>query len=106
MQVTVSGRHIDMTPELKAYAEEKASKMSRYFHSVHHVTVTLAREGELAAVEMIVGAVRGQQFVAKETAGDMQAAIEHPETDVVVVGLPNFLHEEAVAAVAKAGAGV
>ena len=29
-----------------------------------------------------------------------RAAIEHPETDVVVVGLPNHLHEEAVALVA------
>ena len=36
----------------------------------------------------------------------MQAAIEHPETDVVVVALPNFLHEEAVTAVARAGKAV
>ncbi len=36
----------------------------------------------------------------------MLAAIEHPDTDVVVVALPNFLHEEAVKAVAKAGKAV
>jgi predicted dehydrogenase len=34
---------------------------------------------------------------------DMEAAIRHPETDVVVVALPNHLHEEAVKAVAAAG---
>jgi predicted dehydrogenase len=34
------------------------------------------------------------------------AAIDHPDTDVVVVGLPNFLHEEAVGLVAKAGKAV
>ncbi|HMN29395.1 MAG TPA: Gfo/Idh/MocA family oxidoreductase, partial [Caldilineaceae bacterium] len=28
---------------------------------------------------------------------DMKQAIEHPETDTVVIGLPNHLHEEAVA---------
>lgn len=33
----------------------------------------------------------------------MQAAIQHPSTDVVIVALPNHLHEEAVAAVAKVG---
>src|SRR5689334_5887444 len=34
---------------------------------------------------------------------DLKAAIEHPDTDVVVVGVPNYLHEEAVSLVAAAG---
>ncbi len=34
---------------------------------------------------------------------DMEAAINHPETDVVVIGLPNNLHEKAVLTAAKAG---
>ncbi len=34
---------------------------------------------------------------------DMAAAIHDPETDVVVIGLPNNLHEEAVTLAAKAG---
>src|SRR6266511_2190942 len=34
---------------------------------------------------------------------DLTAAIEHPDTDVVVIGLPNFVHEEAISLVAKAG---
>jgi predicted dehydrogenase len=37
---------------------------------------------------------------------DMAAAIRHPDTDVVVVALPNHLHEEAIAAVAAAGKAV
>lgn len=41
-----------------------------------------------------------------ESTTDLQAAIEHPETDVVVVALPNHLHEEAVTAVARAGKAV
>jgi predicted dehydrogenase len=36
----------------------------------------------------------------------MQEAIEHPSTDVVVVGLPNFLHEEAISLAADAGKAV
>ena len=36
----------------------------------------------------------------------MDAAIRHPETDVVIVALPNHLHEEAVTAVAAAGKAV
>ena len=33
----------------------------------------------------------------------MTEAIDHPDTDVVVIALPNHLHEEAVAAAARAG---
>lgn len=34
---------------------------------------------------------------------DRGEAVEHPETDTVIIGLPNHLHEEAVRAAAKAG---
>jgi predicted dehydrogenase len=36
----------------------------------------------------------------------LEAAINHPETDVVVVGLPNFLHEESISLAADAGKAV
>ena len=37
---------------------------------------------------------------------DLAAAINHPDTDVVVVGLPNHLHEEAIRLCAEAGKAV
>ena len=36
----------------------------------------------------------------------IEEAVEHPDVDVVVVGLPNHLHESAIAAAAKAGKAV
>ena len=55
-------------------------------------------------------AERGEAFRARhgipESTTDLKAAIEHPDTDVVVVGLPNHLHEEAVSLVAAAGKAV
>ena len=50
-------------------------------------------------------AFRGRWGIAESTT-DMAAAINHPDTDVVVVALPNHLHEEAVTAVARAGKAV
>jgi len=44
-----------------------------------------------------------QRWDIPESTTDMNAAIEHPETDVVIVGLPNFVHEEAIALIAAAG---
>ncbi len=47
-----------------------------------------------------------QQWNVPRTTTDMQAAIEDSETDLVVVALPNHLHEQAVIAAARAGKGV
>jgi predicted dehydrogenase len=41
-----------------------------------------------------------------EATTDLDAAIRHPDTDVVIVALPNFLHEEAITKVAQAGKAV
>jgi predicted dehydrogenase len=53
---------------------------------------------------------RGEAFKARwdipESTTDMQAAIDHPDTDVVIVALPNHLHEDAVKRVAAAGKAV
>jgi predicted dehydrogenase len=47
-----------------------------------------------------------ERWEIPEHTTDMKGAIEHPETDVVVVGVPNFLHEEAVGLAAAAGKAV
>jgi len=48
----------------------------------------------------------GRRWAVPEVTTDMLAAITHPATDVVVVALPNHLHEEAVKAAAAAGKAV
>ncbi len=52
------------------------------------------------------GAAFSERHGIPEHTTDMAAAVNHPETDVVVVGLPNFLHEEAVGLAAQAGKAV
>ena len=52
------------------------------------------------------GAAFRDRWNIPESTTDLAAAINHPDTDVVVVGVPNFLHEEAIALVAKAGKAV
>lgn len=46
------------------------------------------------------------QWGVQESTTDLEAAIRHPGTDVVVVGLPNHLHEEAISLCADAGKAV
>jgi predicted dehydrogenase len=52
------------------------------------------------------GRAFSERWTIPEFTSDMREAIEHPETDVVVVALPNHLHEAAVKAVAAAGKAV
>jgi predicted dehydrogenase len=75
-------------------------------------TMTLHGQRGLDRVRVVYSRTesRGRAFSERwdipEFTTDMAAAIRHPETDVVVVGIPNHLHEEAVAAVAAAGKAV
>ena len=47
-----------------------------------------------------------QQWNIPNATNDLLAAIHHPEVDVVIVALPNYLHESAVLAAAAAGKAV
>src|SRR5215210_402803 len=44
-----------------------------------------------------------ERWSVPESTTDIRAAVGHPDVDVVVVALPNFLHAEAVRAAADAG---
>jgi predicted dehydrogenase len=49
------------------------------------------------------GRAFSERWDIRDFTTDMKAAIEHPDADVVVIGVPNFLHEEAVSLAAQAG---
>jgi predicted dehydrogenase len=52
------------------------------------------------------GAAFRERWGIPESTTSIQAAVDHPEVDTVVVGLPNHLHADAVAAAAAAGKAV
>ncbi len=64
-----------------------------------HVTVVYSRTRESADKF-------AQQWNIPYATNDLLAAIGHPEIDVVIVALPNYLHESAVLAAAAAGKAV
>jgi predicted dehydrogenase len=72
-------------------------------------TMTLHGQRGRDAVRIVYSRseARGQAFRERwgvpESTTDLEAAIRHPETDVVVIGVPNFMHEEAVSIAADAG---
>ncbi|MDP8904113.1 MAG: Gfo/Idh/MocA family oxidoreductase [Chloroflexota bacterium] len=71
------------------------------------MTLHAQRSRDQVRVVYSRSAERGEAFRARwniaHATTDLRAAIEHPDTDVVIVGLPNFLHEEAIRLTAAAG---
>lgn len=76
MRVQIAVKHIDITEEMKDYAEERAEKMARYFDRVNAVHVVLNRDGLLYSAEMICHGVRGQDLVCSERDKDVFAAMD------------------------------
>lgn len=87
MIVTVSSRHMDVTAPLKAYAEQKASKLKKYFDRIQEIEVVFDSSKGGISVEMIVNAEHTRQFVATHD-GDAYASI-----DGCVDKLERQLHE-------------
>ena len=63
MNVVVSCRHMDLTPALKAHAEEKAGKLTKYFDRIQEIEVIISPiKGEIG-VEIIVNAEHKKEFI-------------------------------------------
>ena len=80
MIVTVASRHMDVTPALKAFAEQKANKLLKYYDRIQEIEVILDSGKELGKdhtrVEMIVNAEHKQMFIAHHGDGDAYACID------------------------------
>ena len=76
MVVTVSARHMDVSGSLKDYAEQKASKLTRYYDRIQEIEVIFDNAKESMRVEMIVIAEHRHKFIAHDHQGDAYACID------------------------------
>ncbi len=76
VDISVTGRHVDVSNKIRSYAEEKASKLPRFFDRVQAINVILEKERDQMSVEMIVLAAGTPNFVAKEVGPDAHACID------------------------------
>ena len=79
MIVTVSSRHMEVSPTLKSYAEQKVNKLHKYYDRIQEIEVVFdaqkASGKEQARVEMIVNAEQKNMFIAHAD-GDAYAGID------------------------------
>ena len=75
MQLNLTGHHVDITPSLRAYVNEKLDKLERHFDHVTNVNVVLRVEKLEQRAEASVNVSKGQLF-ADASSDDMYAAID------------------------------
>lgn len=77
MRITVSGKHLDITDPIRAYAQQKVEKLGKYFDPIQSVEViadkTQANEYE---VEVIVHVGHHDPFIATSRGEDLYATID------------------------------
>jgi putative sigma-54 modulation protein len=74
---TITGKHIEITEALKAHAEEKASKLPKYYNSINHVEVIIdGNEGGSLSVEVIARGEHSNVFVVTEKGEDAYSCID------------------------------
>jgi putative sigma-54 modulation protein len=78
LRFTITGKHITITDAIRAYAEEKTSKLSRYYDGVSQVEVIVdsSRGANKMSVEIIARGEHSHVFVATEAGDGALACID------------------------------
>ena len=77
MLFTISGKHIEITESIKKHAEDKASKLPKYYNSINQIEVIIdGNQGSGISVEVIARAEHSKTFVSTETGEDAYRCID------------------------------
>jgi putative sigma-54 modulation protein len=75
--VTISSRHMEVSPPLKAYGEQKAAKLTKYYDRIQEIEVIFDNaKKQSMRVEMIVYAEHHNTFIAHHDVGDAYACVD------------------------------
>ncbi|UCE01667.1 MAG: ribosome-associated translation inhibitor RaiA [Candidatus Latescibacterota bacterium] len=75
MQVSVTGRHYEVTPALRTYLDARMNRLHRFAENILSVNVTLSGEKHLHRAEVILR-TNGREFTGKEVSEDMYSALD------------------------------
>ncbi len=75
MNIIVTGRHLEITPALKNYAEKKITRFDRYLSNISEAVVTLSVEKYRHKVEVLLK-VNGVLIQAEGITGDVYSSID------------------------------
>lgn len=77
MRIDVTGKHVDLTPAIVRYAEEKCERLSKFFDGLQQVRCVLDKEPHGSfRVEVISDVVGHDDFVVHVDGPDVYACID------------------------------
>ncbi len=76
MNISVHGKHLEITKAIQDYAQKKASKLEKFFERIGDVHVILDVEGDNHVAEMVVKVTKGPTLIGVVAKGDMYASID------------------------------
>ena len=77
MLFTITGKHIEITEAIRAHAEEKTSKLPKYYDSINRIEVVIdGSDGGKTSVQIIARAEHRQVFVVTEAGDDAYSCID------------------------------
>ena len=75
MQINITGHHVDITPALRAYVEEKLERLERHCDNITNAHVILEIEKDRQKAEATINVSRGRVYADSEDE-NMYAAID------------------------------
>jgi putative sigma-54 modulation protein len=75
MNIIITGRHLELTSNLKDYAESKIKKFKKYLHSITEATIILSVEKYRHKAEVLLR-VNGAMIQAESVTGEMYSSID------------------------------
>jgi putative sigma-54 modulation protein len=75
MNIIITGRHLELTDNLKSYAEGKIKKFKKYLNNITEASVTLSVEKYRHKVEVLMR-VNGVMIQAESVTGEMYSSID------------------------------
>ncbi len=80
MLFTISGKHMEITGALREYAEEKTSRLPRFYDGINRVEViidgSIGGDGGKTSVEIIAKGEHGNIFVVDEVCEDAYKGLD------------------------------
>lgn len=78
MRIEVRGRHLEVTPAIREYAESKCQKLPRYYDGVQEIIVTLEKspKHEEYQVEVLADVEKHEDFVVSVPCRDVYEGID------------------------------
>jgi putative sigma-54 modulation protein len=75
MNIVVTARHLELTPALKSYAEDKVAKFDKFLGNITEAKVILTLEKNVHKAEVLLNA-NGMMILAESRTGEIYSAID------------------------------